>query len=339
MSFIKLPLEKFNTHELSPWVEDIIDNYQEGDTIEDIQTISTIISQSYTCCNSEMQYHDAQSIICLKCGCIKAQTDNNTHNYTNTLNGSYNTASSCHINFKVNSITKTGYRQNQYIKGSSDYNLLKRRSLFLKLTKWRNEINSNKDSFPINVINEVIDRYCSLQDEHNIVKRAGGLDAVLGELILEVSREYGAPRSSSSIASIVSLDAESFRAGNKYLEKFNNDKIINIVDNVRDYSIIYMQKLCIEPSERNLSFIEDLIHITSMEQMPASDNKALIRTRIVGAISILISEQNLRITKTTIQQETDISVSTFNKYIKFVKKYRTRRAVRLILEKHNILNL
>lgn len=338
MSFTNIDqlVQKFNTHNLSPSVQDIIDNYKPGDTIEDNNDNTIITYCKYVCCGEQMRYYDSQSIICLKCGSIKQQADDTIEVYSNN---SYNTHNSCHISFKVNGYSKTAYLQNKLIKGESDYELLKRRHLFIKLMKWRNEIPSKDDSFPLCVINTTIDKYCELQNEHSIVKRASCLDAVLGQILLECCREYGCPRSSQMIANIINLDAESFRAGDKCLTKLSDIMVTNTVDSVEDYSIIYMEKLGIPLCEKYLSFIKDLIHVLTMEQMPASDNKALIRTRIVACISILITNEDIRITKTTIQQETDISVSTFNKFIKFVKKYRSRRAVRLVLQKHNIVNL
>ncbi len=319
MTFVSLP----SCFEL-PQVEDV--------PIHDSQTDD---SKCPMCC-VELQREDTQHKICPSCG-LKVNSESETVTFTYDIAHSYNCGANSHIHFKVVGCTPSARIQNSLIKRVSDYNTLKQARIRNKILKWVNQTPDDVDSIPISVVDETTHAYCELQEENKLVKRAGGLDAVLSYIIYCKCAEMHAPRKHKTIVQITGIQDNQMSAGEKTIDKLKDQTVIeHIDDSCEDYIEMYFEKLNIENNARYKGFVADLIHNSRLEKINTKDNTSIMTTRCAGSIYILCKQLSLNVTKQDIETNCNIAKGTFMRFVAMILTHQQKKCIKKVFTKYDV---
>lgn len=293
-------------------------------------------------CDTKLVRKDTQYCVCPKCG-LQCENDIVVDHYSNDIMCSYNNNGQSHISFKVVGHSTSAKIQNNKLMGfTSEYSILKEKKIQEKLNKCIYQINDNEDSVPQNVIDETARKYSQLQDSEEIVKRAGGLSAILASLMYNNCIELNVPRKPKTIVNIFGIQDKQLSEGDKMLRRLAQNGALDIptgCGEYTDYIDQYFEKLKLDKYNEYKAFILELIDATSIDKIRVLNNTARPTTRCAGALSILCDRLNIPITKDQISVECDISKSTFMRFILMVEAHKNNAVIANIFKKYKVPEL
>ncbi len=291
-------------------------------------------------CSVPLQRKDVQTKICPRCGLESASESENSL-YTHDSAKSYNCGNTTHIPFKVVGNTVSAIMQNNLMRRISDYPAYKTRRITNKVMKWVLQVPDECDNIPLTVVTETVRAYCELQEENKLVKRAGGLDAVLAYIIYNKCAELGVPRKPKTIVSITGISDNQLSDGERTIDKLKGQTIIDetITDSCSDYIELYFEKLNIEYNERHRGFVTDLIANSRLDKIRTPGNSAIMTTRCAGSIYILASQIGLGITKEDIEFHCNIAKGTFMRFVVMITTHKEKKCIRKVFDQYEVPHL
>lgn len=226
-----------------------------------------------------------------------------------------------------------------------------------RLLRREAQFKNMEDSIPPSALKRVAALYVEIQDNEAVVKRAGGLMALLTILIYNVCIELGVPKKPKMITQLTGVKDSQLSKGESQLRKLVTSGCVKIPEGCGSYSDFidqYLYKLGIAPqhevagSDENGSYIRiimckdfciDLINATQNKKIPDSGNSARPTTRCAGVICILAKQLKLDVNRDMISEKCMISKSTFARFVNMVVTHREKPFVRRVFVNHHVPEL
>lgn len=309
-----------------------------------VRDLDVNLSVDHTVCDDcciKMQRRNSQFCICPSCG-IEIRNEIEIDYYSNDLLLAYNSNNSS-VSLKITGTTKASRIQNNKLMGlTSEYDVLKARRVLQKINAWVYQVDSSEDSIPMNVQVAAADAYGQFQHDDMLVKRAGGLNAVLSDLIYIKGIEMGVPRKPKVITNITGIEDSQLSSGDKIIREMSQKGIIDIPSGgglSSDYVDQYFEKLNIEEYSKYKTFVTDLIVASSIDKIKNAGNSARTTTRCAGALYILCQQLKLPITRDQISNECNISKSTFARFVNMIVDNKNKKCIRKVFKQHDVPTL
>lgn len=214
-------------------------------------------------------------------------------------------------------------------RGAAEYAKTQKEAV-LKQLKYNNESYTGS-KFSLDLLDEVATQYNSIQkitedvydEEGTVVKtkkfvrRSNIKDEVLAALIHFECVKRGVVRKKKDIATFMKLQANGFSSGEKILRNLHAEGKITIDigdEPVDGFASRYFDCLGID-NESYVNFVTDLIKVAEQKKIGVN---SFTSSKVVGAIWILITQLNLKVTVEQLEQAGDNTKK--NTFIKFYKE-------------------
>jgi hypothetical protein len=286
--------------------------------------------------------------ICNKCGNMEELVGNDVNiiKINNSTFTNYNTSNESASPVRV--VGPGNYIFQKCLVSSSDYIKTQGKITFSQM---RNIIYQYKGPKPPkNVVNAAAKMYHKKVQPH-MIKRG---DVRLGTMAACLSRKceiFELTRKPKEMAAIFGISQSDLSKGDKILDELASKGLIttekfyhNDGDRVDSFLNIYFESLRIPSNPMYRNFVKNLIRFTIKYRIAQS---SIISSKCAGAIYIMSACcSNLDISRDEIEEECNISKSTFSRFYQAVFKelnsneprtYKMRKRLRHLFHKHNLI--
>ena len=280
--------------------------------------------------------------LCDQCGFMEEIIGDNSEfdEFSTALLSGYNISSSSTVPIKMTGPQSSNF-QRRIISGTTEYKNTQRKVTFDEMAK----LNSQEDiiKVPPHIVNAAAKDYCKLQQHY--IRRGDVRRGIMGWLVYELCKESGIDRTPDEISTIFKIPSDELSNGSKVVKQARVDGILeeigcNGYDAVRDMECKLKRYFgMFGISEVYIPFAQTVIDFVIKKRKKAIHSG--MKARCTGVIYVLGLSLDLYISKQQISDTCHISITTFSKFINYMREIMTEdginaKKLKHIFNKHSI---